>query len=286
MKPFIKAILFLVTLTILDFLLRKGLIAFFIPFQLPHNFTTLFLFALFALFSWLNTNWFCKTDKITLHDLGISFDSKNRLEFLYGFLIGFALWAIVSIVQSYTAGFSWELRSNISLLNVLYGFIFIFIADLGTELFTRGYPLKRLKDSFGANAAIIIMVFIVGLKSYSFEAEGELLVYIILIPSLHTIFFSIIYLKTKRLGAALGIHTGANFVTICVFDLRLEQPNQAIPSGIFQSNVDLETLSLTALQVPWVFMALIFSITTYFWWIKNKSNTRHSQLTNVQKNFH
>ena len=268
MKPFSKVILFLVILTILDFLLRKGLIAFFIPFNLPENYTILFLFTLFALSSWFITKWFCKTDKITLHDLGISFDSKNRFEFLYGFVIGFVFWAIVSMMQSYTAGFSWELRPDISLFKILYGFIFIFIADLGTELFTRGYPLKRLKDSFGANIAIVIMVFFVGLKSYSFEAEGELLFYILMIPALHTIFFSIIYFKTKRLGAALGIHTGANFVTISIFDLRLEQASQAIPSGIFQSNVDLETLSLSALQLPWVFMAIIFSVAAYFWWVK------------------
>ncbi|MEN2284441.1 CPBP family glutamic-type intramembrane protease [Algoriphagus sp. SE2] len=273
MKPFLKAILFLVILWIFDFLLRKGLVANFIPFQLPHNFTMLFLFSLFAFSSWLITKWFCKKDKMTLYDLGISLDRKNRFEFLYGFLIGIFLWAIVSIVQSYTAGFSWELRANISLFNILYGLIFIFIADLGTELFTRGYPLKRLEDSVGANAAILVMVFFVGLKSYSFDAEGELLIYSILIPALHTIFFSIIYFKTKRLGAALGIHTGANFITISVFDLRIEQPMQAIPSGILQSNVGLETLSLTALQLPWVVMALIFSIVTYFWWTKNKRIT-------------
>jgi membrane protease YdiL (CAAX protease family) len=279
MKPFLKAIIFLALLTVLDFLLRKGLVAFFIPFKLPGNFTILFLFTLFALSSWLLTKWFCKTDKITLDDLGISFDSKNRFEFLYGFLIGIVLWAIVSMIQSYTAGFSWELRPNISLFNLLYGLIFIFIADLGTELFTRGYPLKKLKDSFGANTAIIMMAFIVGLKSYSIESESELLFYIIMIPALHTIFFSIIYFKTKRLGAALGIHTGANFVTISIFDLRTEQASQAIPSGIFQSNVDLETLSLTALQLPWVFMALIFSVVVYFWWMKNnkRPTTRYNR---------
>ncbi|MGC6430924.1 MAG: type II CAAX prenyl endopeptidase Rce1 family protein [Jejuia sp.] len=274
MKPFLKAILFLVILWVIDFLLRKGLVANFIPFQLPRNFTILFLFSLFAFSSWLITKWFCKKDKMMPKNLGISFDSKNRFEFIYGFLIGIVLWGIASIIQSYTAGFSWEFRDNISLSNILYGLIFIFIADLGTELFTRGYPLKRLEDSFGGNAAIICMVFFVGLKSYSFEAEGELLFYSILIPALHTIFFSVIYFKTRRLGAALGIHTGANFVTISIFDLRIEQPMQAIPSGIFQSSVDLDTLSLTALQLPWIFMALIFSVVTYFWWIKYKHNTK------------
>ncbi len=268
MRPFVKAIYFLVILTILDFIFRKGFIAIIFPFQLPHNLTFLFLFSLFAISSWYVTKWFCQKDKITLNDLGISCDSSNRFEFVYGFFVGFALWAIVSVIQSITADFSWELRPNISILNIAYGLLFIFIADLGTELFTRGYPLQRLKDSFGANIAIIIMVFYVGLKSYSFEVSGELLVYSMLIPALHTIFFSIVYFKTKRLGAALGIHTGANFVTISVFDLRLEQPNQAIPSGIFQPNVDLETLSLSALQLPWIFIALLFSVATYFWWKK------------------
>ena len=268
MKPFIKATLFLVLLTMLDFLLRKGLLAFFIPFQLPQRYTILFLFTLFAALSWLITKWFCKTDKSSLHDLGISFNAKNRLEFFYGFLVGVGLWAIVSVIQSMAAGFSWILRPDISLFSVFYGLLFIFIADLGTELYTRGYPLTRFKDSFGASSAIIIMVFFVGLKSYSFDVQGELLLYTMLIPALHTVFFSIIYFKTKRLGAAVGVHTGANFITISIFDLRIEQPGQAIPAGIFQSNVDLETLSLTALQLPWVFMAVILSVAVYLWWVK------------------
>lgn len=274
MKPFLKAILFLAILTILDFLLRKGFVAFFIPFpfQLPHNLTILFLFALFAASSWFITKWFSKTDKISLHDLGISFNTKNRFEFLYGFLIGVVLWAIVSIVQSYSASFSWSLRPDFNLLNLIYGLIFIFIADLGTELYTRGYPLTRFKDSFGEITAMTIMVFFVGLKSISFDLQGELLFYTIIIPALHTVFFSIIYFKTKRLGAALGVHTGANFVTISIFDLRIEQSDQAIPSGIFQPNVELETLSLTALQLPWVFMALLFTVAVYFWLTKKRTH--------------
>jgi len=268
-KPFLKAFLFLALLTILDFLLRKGFVAFLIPFKLPQNFTILFLFTLFAAFSWLITKWFCKMDKMTLGNLGISFDTKNRLEFLYGFLIGLGLWAIVSIIQSVTAGFSWNVRPDINYLNLLYGLIFIFIADLGTELFTRGYPLTRLKDSFGAVGAMTIMVFFVGLKSFSFDLQGELLFYTVLIPTLHTVFFSIIYFKTKRLGGALGVHTGANLVTISIFDLRIEQEGQAIPSGIFQPNMDLESMSLTALQLPYILMAILFSIAVYYWWKKS-----------------
>lgn len=268
MKPFLKAGLFLVILTILDFLFRKGLVAFFIPFDLSKNITALFLYALFAALSWLITKWFCKKDGIGLNDLGISFNSRNRLEFFYGLLIGIGLWAIVSIIQSVSAGFSWILRPDVNLLNVFYGLLFIFIADLGTELYTRGYPLTRFEDSFGAISAIIIMVFFVGLKSISLEMQGGLLIYAILIPALHTVFFSIIYFKTRRLGAAVGVHTGANFITISIFDLRVEQSGQVIPAGIFQPNVDLETLSLAALQLPFVFMAILFSIAVYFWWVK------------------
>ncbi len=268
MKPFLKAIFFLVLLTILDFLFRQGLIGFFIPLALPPNFTMFFFFTLFAVFGWLVTKWFCKTDKTNLNDLGISFNTRNRIEFLYGFLIGAGLWAIVSWIQSMSAGFTWIVRPEINLGSILYGLLFIFIADLGTELYTRGYPLTRFEDSFGSLSAMFIMVFFVGLKSFSFEVQGELLFYSILIPALHTVFFSIIYFKTRRLGAAVGVHTGANFITISVFDLRVEQPGQAIPAGIFQSDVDVETLSLTALQLPWVFMALVLSVVVYFWWVK------------------
>ena len=266
MKPYLKAIIFLVLLTILDFLFRKGLIAFLLPINLPKNFIALILFLFFASFSVIVTKWFCKTDNITLSDLGISFSGKNRIDFFYGFLIGLILWTLVSILQSLTAGFSWQLRPDANFLNILYGLIFIFIADLGTELYTRGYPLIKFKDSFGSNTAIIVMVLFVGFKSYSFDVNGELLFYTMLIPALHTIFFSIIYFKTKRLGGALGVHTGANLVTISIFDLRVGQEGQLIPQGILQPNKDLEILSLTALQLPYIIFAVAFSIVVYFWW--------------------
>lgn len=270
MKPFLKAILFLAILTCFEFVFRKGFFPFPIPFVNAKNFTVFFLFTLFALFSWLTTKWFCKSDKVSLSDLGISWHGKSRLEFLYGFLIGVGLWAIVCVVQTFFADFSWVLRPNISFYNIIYGLLFIFIADLGTELYTRGYPLTRFKDSFGETIAMTIMVCFVGLKSFSFALEGELLFYSMIIPALHTVFFSMVYFKTKRLAAALGIHIGANFVTISIFDLRTEEAGQAIPAGIFESDVALETLSLSALQLPWVFMAIAFSIAVYFW--KKKSD--------------
>ena len=242
--------------------------AFFIPIKLPQNTMILVLFTLFTIAAWFASKWFCKKDGQGLQQLGISFNSKNRFDFLYGFLVGLVLWVIVSLTQGTAAGFSWILRPDFKIFNLIYGLIFIFVADLGTELFTRGYPLTRLKDSFGANVAIFIMVFFVSLKSFSNDIGGELLFYSILIPALHTVFFSIIYFKTKRLGAAVGVHTGANFATISIFDLRITQPNQAIPSGIFEPNVSLETLSMTSLQLPMVFMAILFSVIVYFWWTR------------------
>ena len=94
------------------------------------------------------------------------------------------------------------------------------------------------------------------------------MIYAIVIPVLHVIFFSIIYFKTRRLGASLGIHTGANFITISIFDLRVEQTGQLIPAGVFQSDTSLENLSVHALQMPWVIMALMFSVIVYCWWKK------------------
>ena len=123
-------------------------------------------------------------------------------------------------------------------------------------------------------SAIVIMVFFVGCKSISFDQSGPLLFYAILIPVLHTVFFSIIYFKTKRLGAALGVHTGANFITISIFDLRIEQTGQAIPAGLFQSSTNLESLSIHALQLPYVVMAVAFSVAVYLWY-KRRSVTQN-----------
>ena len=271
-KAFPKALLFLTIVWLFDFLLRKGFLGFLLPLPLPSSYATLVYFSLFALAAWMTTRWFCRSDKSSLHELGISLDRMNRKDFFIGFWIGLVIWAIVSVAQAGLAGFSWELRPEISLFNILYGLLFIFIADLGTELFTRGYALTKFKDSVGAMLAIWIMTFFVGLKSYSPNLSGELLFYTMIIPALHTVFFSIIYFKTKRLGASLGIHTGANFVTISLFDLRQEQSGQVIPSGVFQPSADLETLPLTALQLPWVLAAIIFSCIVYIWWKKSEKN--------------
>lgn len=239
MKPFFKAVLFLLLLTALDFLLRKGLLAFYLPFQLPQNANILLLFTLFALSAWQFTRWFGKSDKMTLLDLGITLSAQNRLEFYYGFVIGVVLWAVVSLLQSFSAGFSWELRPEVSLYHLVYGLLFIFIADLGTELYTRGYPLRSFEKSVGPYAAILLMMVFVGFKSYSSQVTGEHLFYTILIPVLHTLFFSIIYFKTRRLGAALGIHTGANFVTISIFDLSLQMTAKPYHRGGFFSQMSI-----------------------------------------------
>lgn len=270
MRPSIKAIAFLLLLTILDFLLRQGFIFQFLPIPLPQQLTMLVVYGLFAAAGWFITKSFCRREAKDLNDLGISFNRQNRRDFYVGFLLGVGIWAIVSFIQAFAAGFSWELRPEISLFNVLYGLIFIFLADLGTELYTRGYPLTRFEDSFGSIWAIIIMTLFVGLKTFLFQPESDLLLYVILIPVLHTLFFSIIYFKTRRLGAAVGVHTGANFITISIFDLRPGQSGQLIPSGIFQPDTSLESLSVNALQLPWVFAAIAFSILVYVWWAKEK----------------
>jgi len=273
-KPFIKPLLFTALLTLFDFLLRKGFVAHFIPFALPTNLNILLLFTVFAWLSLMVTKLFAKSDQMSLKDLGISLSAKNNLEFSLGFTLGVILWGIVALSQSFFAGFSWVLRPDFAPFSLLHGLLFIFIADLGTELYTRAYPLTKLKHDLGAKIAVITMVVLELFKSITYNIGGDLFFYALIIPILHIVFFSFIYLKTKRLGASLGIHTGANFITISIFDLRVEQPSQAIPAGMFQASTELETLSMHALQLPWVIMAAMFSIATYIWWAK--SQIKHS----------
>ena len=269
MKSLKKVLFFLVLLTLCDLLLRKGFIAFFLPFQLPYNLNVLLVYTLFALAACWLTKRFAHSDKVTLSDLGIDLNRANQSDFIIGFFVGVILWGVVAMCQAYSAGFSWVLRPDVSMLSMLYGLLFIFIADLGTELYTRGYPLSKLESGIGAKAAIVFMLVIEVIKGFAYNPIGdELFVYAVLIPCLHIVFFSIIYFKTKRLGASLGIHTGANFITISVFDLREIQEGQAIPPGLFQANTALENLSIPALQIPWVGMAMLFSIAVYLWWNK------------------
>ena len=268
MKPAVKAILFLILLALLDFLLRKGFVSHFIPFPLPSNLSALLLFTVFAGCAWFITKWYARSDNMSMSDLGISLSRSNQYDLTAGFAVGVVLWGIVALSQSVFAGFSWVLRPDFNWLSLLYGLFFIFIADLGTELYMRGYPLVKLEEGFGAKMAVVIIVLVEVLKSVAFNFGSDLFLYAVIIPVLHVLFFSIIYFKTRRLGASLGIHIGANFITISIFDLRPEQAGQVIPSGLFQANTDLENLSVHALQLPWVVMAVLFSIAVYVWWVK------------------
>lgn len=263
LKP---ALLFLLAVLIADFLFRKGFIMILIPVGLPPGVSALILYALFTFFAWLATKFFTKSEGQRPADLGISFSEANRSQFIYGFLAGIILWGLVVLSQAYFAGFNWIWREDVSVSSVLYGLLFIFIADWGTELFDRGYGLSKLQSGLGSIWAIGILAGFVGLRSISFNADWELLLYGMLIPILHALFFSFIYFKTKRLGASLGLHTGANFVSISIFDLRDSHPNQAIASGLFQADTSLDQLSMHALQLPWVAMAMMVVLATWFWW--------------------
>ncbi|PCE66323.1 CPBP family glutamic-type intramembrane protease [Sediminicola luteus] len=273
MKPLLRPLVFLIVLWVLDIVLRKGFILFFLPFTLPGNLNHLLFFTLFAWVSWYLSKRMAAQAGNTMTTLGVSFNRKNNMEFYSGLLIGILLWGMVALIQGEIAGFSWVLRPESGAFNLLYGLLFIFIADLGTELFTRPYPLTQLESNYGIWFAMVFMVAFVALKSISFEVSGQLLFFSILIPALHTVFFSFIYFKTKRIGGALGLHTGANFVTISVFDLRETQTNQPIPSGLFQSDSALDGLSMVALQMPYVLMAVLLSVATYWWWRKETSKT-------------
>lgn len=281
MKAARKAILFVLLLTLLDFLLRQGFIASIFPLPLAPGFGGLLLYSVFALLALGLSHWFSKSEAKRLHDFGISSSFKNRKDFYLGLGLGIILWGIVALSQSWLSGFSWVLRPEVTSLSIVQGLIFIFIADLGTELYTRCYPLSKLNEGFGARAALWIMTLFVALKTYLFNFNGDFLFYTILIPSLHTLFFSIIYFKTKRLGAALGMHTGANFITISIFDLRPTNPDLTIPSGLFEADRSLEELSIYSLQLPWVLMASLFSLVVYWWWTKSK-NEESSALENVK----
>ena len=131
----------------MDILLRQGYAAFLIPVKLPQQVFTFGCYALFALLALFITFLFSRMDKTSLPELGIVTDKKNRIDFFYGFLIGVFLWTLVSLFQSLWAGFDWQLVTEIDFTALLYILVFIFIADLGTELFTRGYPLAGLKTN-------------------------------------------------------------------------------------------------------------------------------------------
>lgn len=264
-SPFIKALSFLAILTILDFLFRKGIFFQIIPVPLPQYIVGLVIYGLFALLALFITSKFCQLDSLSLKNIGISLDKSNKREFAYGLLIGTIVWSVVSVSAAFFSGFWWELHLNNVILNITMGLLFVFLADLGTELYVRGYGLTQLKNRFGIVIAIILISLFVGFSSFSANSPTDLMIYAMIIPALHAVFFSIIYFKTGRLGGALGLHTGGNFATISLFDFSGDQSGSLILPGLFHPDSSLEGLSIHAIQLPFIIAALILIAVVYFW---------------------
>ena len=160
MKSYLKASFFLVIVYILDLILRKGMIP--IPLPFPSHLSYLILYALFAILVWFITKRFARSDGQSLSDLGVDFRWKNRRDFLWGLAIGIIFWGAISLIQAWIADTKWIVRPGVSLFSVIYGFVFIFLADLGTELYFRAYPLTKFKENYGSGLAILIMTIFVG----------------------------------------------------------------------------------------------------------------------------
>ena len=78
----------------------------------------------------------------------------------------------------------------------------------------------------------------------------------------------IVDVLTKNYDIIARFQGGPNAGHTLEFD-GIKHVLHTIPSGIFQANKSLESLSMSALQLPWVIMALIFCIIVFFWWRKN-----------------
>lgn len=254
----IKAFSFLAILSVLDMTLRDGVLERLFG-DVSSTFLLAFVFySLFAALALTITVWFCRWDGIRLKTLGIGLDRTNRRDFLCGLVLGVIVWSLVSFTVSASAGFSWEFQLGNALINMWIGLIFIFIADLGTELYVRGYGLTGLKTVFGPYVAIAAISTLVGLRSYSPSVPSETLFYVVLIPTLHAILFSIVYFKTGRLGASVGIHTGGNFATISLFDFGRK-------GGLLHPDIDIQALSIHSIQLPFVAAALLLIVFVCVW---------------------
>ncbi len=259
------AIVFLLLMAGLSWLMRTGGVLMFLP-ALPQPYTLYALYGLFAVAALLITAWFCKRDGLSLRQLGIGVDRNNRRDFVWGLLIAIALWGAMALVMTVTAGIRWQWHPEFLFPNLIIGLVFIFVADLGTEVAYRGYGLTRLSQGIGPWPAILCIAVFVGLQAYSPGRQESMQVYAMLIPALHAVFFALLYLYTGRLGASVGLHTGGNLASISLFDFDGNVPGQLIPAGVFQPGETVMTNSAHAIQLPFVITALLIILALVLLW--------------------
>jgi uncharacterized protein len=160
-------------------------------------------FAAFAL-----TMLFVSWERIPLQSVGAAPSRGSVLRFSFGFVAGLALLALYASVLAAAGHVRWVRAPGTDFVGTVISLLTYIALACREELGFRGYPLLRLKASFGVWGAqmIVAMAFAV-----EHMAGGLPLSRAILGAGVGSLMFGMAAIATRGLAVPIGLHAAWNF---------------------------------------------------------------------------
>ena len=169
--------------------------------------------------------------------LGLTLGQRGGVGLVGGFFGGGLIVLLCIMILRAQTPFHFE-RGAILGSEFAVSLLVYFFGAVLEELAFRGYPLLRLKHRYGSIRAILIVALAFGILHLP-GTSGVGAVKMMVTTGLCSIIFSIAYLRSGTLWAAVGLHTGVNVVLHSVF------------SGAGQSPSLVRTVFETATALPY-----------------------------------
>ncbi|MFY0629940.1 MAG: CPBP family intramembrane metalloprotease [Flavobacteriaceae bacterium] len=200
---FTLAILLFGCALFLSALINKGVVKQYFPF-------TAVLFLTIA--TWI----LLKTDKKSLHDIGLDLRIRNLLFLPLGVIIGAIALLGAKYARALYAGESFAISESINYSSILYAFYFILPTVAVEEFLFRGYLFKKTIEKSSvmkANILFSILFMLIHVLDESvLKNKGLMILLMISIPVGHLLFATAL-LKSKTLFFPIGLHLGNNWAT-------------------------------------------------------------------------
>ncbi len=166
--------------------------------------------------------------------LGLAFDSRRVREFACGFAITSVLFAAAALGRAAWIGAAWQFDGRASIVGALGGLPAAFLLMAGEEFVFRGYGFRQLIAAVGTRTALFISAVAFGvyhLAQTGFGMWGIGAFWVVALPALGGLVFSLAFIRTGGMAMPLGLHLGGNWIQASV--LRLGEAPHGAPAALF-----------------------------------------------------
>jgi len=205
---------------------------------------------------------FTRWEKLTLHEIGVSFTSRSFPRICIGLAIGLAMAFLQPLLVLVFGHIKFVASPSFNATALLLNFMLYILVAWREELAFRAYPLRSLAYAIGPWKAQLI---IAAIFSTEHLIGGMNLQHAVFGAGIGAIFFGLAALRTKGLALPIGLHIAWNFGQWCVGFKEAPGIWQAIVEKGYENRFDIVNSGC------YLFVMILAITTFYFCWNKKQA---------------